>query len=497
VSVLGVWFVMVLAMFVTLIFCVILLLLLRGKGEGRSSLTPVILFVLAIPIGLWLLVTIFAVGSYVSEESQTATIVYQDESQNDVSPLPNEFSPVPIPPPVEVSPPAPQTPQPPKVVAPQRERMTPRQQSRTGRPGATPASVQVVVGAETPTNRTGIPAVWQLDESDLFTARIYPSLLATAAPLAGKLADKLLQIQPVDEKGEQLPPAVIQVSGRKLDDKHRSGLLERFTRQLRKELPGAEVLVVSDTDSEHQRSDPKPAMVSVSLEVGTLDQRPAWDDGIDQERGKHFCRAHTSRGDILVECEYIDKPWLEDFDTFVSQRPSKRFVIGYSDSPASSEAEARRLALADAVARSRIKIAPETFVVFDQQHVVDRFAQRLSRPYGHVWREAVLLDVSPERIAPAIAAVQATLAVRQTENRSTIRGLVLLLGFTALLCITLDAISQGYYRKPLVVGIAVVVIFVLLGGFWIWARRESLSTISIADTILIEPRPADGRKIDL
>jgi hypothetical protein len=472
ISMLAVLFVIALAIFLVLSICAVLMQLTRGNSSGRHAVAMVLLALIAVPVGLVMFLAL--VRSNVSMEQQEATL-------SPPQPLPDLPQIREVPPPAEVPPPVnlPPVPEVPPI-RPLNDQNRPAARSRQDNDARVP---QVLVRAESFTEqKIVVPEIWQLSNGDLFTARIYPSLVATATPLAIKLADELHSVGSGDSAAPVVP-MTIQIAGEQLVEKHRSGLLERFSRQLRTEFPDAAVLVI-DGPSGDQRADLDEGTVWVSLRMDDQETRPSWDEGIGQERGRHVCLAQTARGDIVVECEYIDKPWLEDFDAFVSQRPTKRYTIGYSGSLVSSEAEARRLAMKDAVAKSRIKVAPNAFVHVSEQHVVDRFAQRLSRPYGDVWREAVLLDVSPDRMAPLISTVQTSLVKRRTETRSALYGLVVLLGFTTLLCVILDAITQGYFRKPLVVGIAAVVILAVLSGIWFFQARESLPNPIAADVTL-------------
>jgi hypothetical protein len=209
-----------------------------------------------------------------------------------------------------------------------------------------PAPMQLR-NTEIPPQDNVIPALWHDSDSDLFTARIYPSMRATAKPLARKLSGKLRTHRPGGGPDEPDLPTEFRITSNQLTEQHRRELRDEFTEQLRKEFADAKITVVDTELLEEGATELELGVVRIVLQIkNVLNEGAAWDSD-EQERGVHVCRAETSGGDILAECEYIEKPWLENFDVFVSRHPSKRFVVGYSTAPASSEDEARRLAMSE------------------------------------------------------------------------------------------------------------------------------------------------------
>jgi hypothetical protein len=89
----------------------------------------------------------------------------------------------------------------------------------------------------------------------------------------------------------------------------------------------------------------------------------------------------------------------------------------------------------------------------------DRFVQKLSRPYGDVWRVAVLYDV-PTLAMEYTGARTVITEVRQSHRRL----LVLLFILTIIICGVLNMVTYGYYRLQISVGWVVVVLGLLAVG---------------------------------
>ena len=336
--------------------------------------------------------------------------------------------------------------------------------------------------------------VWANTDLQLFNANAYPDLLAAVKPLARNVrealdanqllagrnedratasvetdSDAAIQQQAEAAEAENTAPLQLKVTGRLLLDKHRDNVLQRFTEQLRIEFPDGEVSLFDGADKQHGAEtviEDGTVLLTLSLEDERSEKAP-WDNKAEQQSGRHRCDIVTSHGSAKATSSYIEKPWVEAFDVFISTRPSRRLIVGYSEKFVSSEEAARRLAMNDARSKSRVAAGGSGAVATaDESHVIDRFAQKLSRPYGDVWREAVLLDVSGARMAPAIArAKRQTMHVRE-HRISVAMSLLILFGVTMVLCMILNLLTQGYYRKRLLMtgGVAAAIVVLLFLG---------------------------------
>lgn len=457
VSMLAVWFVIALVAFVGISILAVIAQMFRGDGGNRNALAIVLLGLVIVPLTLLLLVFLNVSRESASATIEPARIVVQ---QSPMLPQVREVAPA-------VEPPPPLLGQPPS------QPPTPIDPTQGARENGVNSTTTVLVQAESmPESIHVVPDIWQLSDGELFTASFYHSYLAAAAPLANKLANQLRESND-DEVGD---PDTIRIAAVLLAIDQDALLMERFSSRIRREFPKSKVLVM-DPLTAQPMDEPEPGVVTMLLRVEDFMSIGGTSEVLGSGRGKLICYAHTSKGDVVSECEFIEKTWLENFDAFVSQNPSKRYVIGYSTAFVSSESEARYLAMQNAIAKSRIAIGPRPYVMISDDHVVDRFAQKLSRPYGEVWREAVLVDVSPHRVAPVISAARVSLAQRQNQRRSELKTVAILLAFTALLCVALNAISQGYFGRPIVIGILAFVVLVVLTIFWRMGSTEARTIV--------------------
>lgn len=351
---------------------------------------------------------------------------------------------------------------------------------------STPSVIQPTVVRQAPAAPT---TVWSNLDGQPFDANVYPSESAAATPLARKIRSVLDDNQLLaDQKpvSAEQPEADDQGSAQKptSDDAviaeaeaapkatrltapaflmlYRTAVndttLQRFAKQLHSDFPISEVRYAQGLVSPTELEAPVRAGGVRLVLTSSKEHLQVTENGhiSEQIKGTLECRVETSHGSATVSSVFIDKPWVEDFDMYVSSRPQKHFVVGYSDELASSAQEARRRAMQDAKVKSRIAV-DGVIVEVNESLVVDRFAQKLSRPYGDVWREAVLLDVSPERMQPLIAAARNTVVVVQQQRRTTAAALAILFGLTVILCLALNFLTQGYYRNRLWISAAIVV----------------------------------------
>jgi hypothetical protein len=200
-------------------------------------------------------------------------------------------------------------------------------------------------------------------------------------------------------------------------------------------------------------------------------------------------RGHVKKASVSVRL--VDKPWIHDFDQFVSSTRGDGIVVdGRSGRLATKRTDARNAAIDDAVS---LLTPVATAVLKAQKHllirtpdeediaarlkqellagqvVVDTFSQQLAHPMGNLWREAVLVRVD----YPWLTRVFSTyIQQRQNEQRNQL-SLGAALAFLAIGIVVLHAglnwITKGYHRKSVgmlsgvlaVVGVLMVLIIAI------------------------------------
>lgn len=171
-----------------------------------------------------------------------------------------------------------------------------------------------------------------------------------------------------------------------------------------------------------------------------------------------------------------DKLWVTRFAAFVNEHSGRQWVVGRSQAPCLSEAEAAEQARANAAA----KVLPIVTERLDARRIdaawlrdriahdirdgrldADRCAEQFSRPYGQVWTESVLLDVSPDRLDPLVRRYAAELHARHSRQVGHTFAAVVLTGILWTGYLLINTITRGYFTTRLCLTAAVVTVAVV------------------------------------
>ena len=302
-----------------------------------------------------------------------------------------------------------------------------------------------------------------------FEANIYPSLELAAVGLIRRaeatLGDSIKQKSAEPERAAKIhvfssSSNLVSTSG----EADLSLAVEKVVSHLRGSFPTATIQATpSFALSSAQDTRNVQADLGVELVLTEFSENAApWDRTARQSSGVLQLRLIDGQGESNYVGRFVGKQWVESLTAFESKYHGRHWIVARSPRFANTEFEARRQALQSAKATllaagfdESIARAAET-----GELVVDRFNQRLSRSYGDVWREAVLLDLNPTRLDVILYRDHVVTA----QNRSTIIGR--LFGFIVLtliasgLYLVLNAITRGYYRLP--VGVVVTAFAILI-----------------------------------
>lgn len=203
-------------------------------------------------------------------------------------------------------------------------------------------------------------------------------------------------------------------------------------------------------------------------------------------------------GEVAVMTKFIDKPWVAQFDQFVSTNPERNLLLSRSHRFAASTEAAFVLAeergadgiaqmLMPLVRQSGVQLIPDIeiqtrntvrWLINSGVFVQDRFVQRLSRPYGDVYRAAILLEVKPDQLETLKGEIYTISRSRQREQHASVSfigGAVVIFGVVTLLCLFLNHATRGYYRARLS-AVCLCGGAVLIGGaaFWLTVARSEV-----------------------
>ena len=158
------------------------------------------------------------------------------------------------------------------------------------------------------------------------------------------------------------------------------------------------------------------------------------------------------------------KLWDTQFESFSNAHPDRQFVVGRCGRPCLSEVEARESAHRSAAEQMEALVASRLHAgrlehgwldqqisrdVSDGRFDADRLAEQFDRPYGKVWTESVLLDVSPDRLDPAVAQYQPELNAQRAHAARNLTASGVLIGVASAAYLLLNALTQGYFTGRL------------------------------------------------
>ena len=157
--------------------------------------------------------------------------------------------------------------------------------------------------------------------------------------------------------------------------------------------------------------------------------------------------------------------WVSDLPAFLRENPTREWIVGRSQTPAVSEADAFEQARNNAASQLR-KLLRSTLTpsLYKSESdawirdrvgrdlgslIVERAATKTHRPYGDIWSAAILLDASPTRLFPIARDYDAWRHTRAVATRSTGFSLVgLSLAILAIYSV-MNALTKGYFRARL------------------------------------------------
>lgn len=307
------------------------------------------------------------------------------------------------------------------------------------------------------------PTEWMSSDLKAFDADVYPGLVQAAAPLArhvrAKLeANRLLQSNTTGD-GIIEPQQVI-ITANLVAPEFRSSATEQFSEEIRKHFDKSSI---STTDSSVDSTFGNIVVLRIDSQNVQRASAP-WDNQfIAVSSGTLLCEARTQIGQANIAVKYVEKPWVESFGAFTMERPNKQFMAGYSTSLALSEADARREAMSDA--SEKLRQSGFTHFPIAESLACDRFVQKLSRPYGDVWRVAFLFDLSSPSLAHHAVATEHARTSATVRYRASILAIAALFLITIVLCVVLNLLTLGYYRMQLSFGWAALLLgIVVIGG---------------------------------
>lgn len=288
--------------------------------------------------------------------------------------------------------------------------------------------------------------IWSEGVENEYEADIYPSKLAAVQALGAPLRQWIRQT--VEDFNQPLDVVLFQ---------------EYHDRSVLSELKGA--------------IEKAPSEIRCSIELGTrnigLDEIGVTlrliDGEIQPVPWAEARRPHIASGSVLANArirdrettavrDFTEKPWVEDFASFANEKPNRQFLVARSQGACTSENEAKRQAEEDACAQLFQRLQPfpprapgqslgtvTPADLLEGGFVTDQFVQSFDGISGRLWRQILLIDVSPEKMAGLWDQMTAQM---HTERITWAHMILSGLGVLVVIVTTylfLNMATRGYY----------------------------------------------------
>ena len=281
---------------------------------------------------------------------------------------------------------------------------------------------------------------WPNTDEELFSATLFPSLQSAIGPLIRETTSRLLANESVSSTDDAAAEAkrIVHVVAK---DSNGEAIQDRVLEEVKKDFPDWDVRISEEVT-------PGTLTLEVGVKV-SLVVSAEWDHRVMLSRGSVRCTARTADDNAFTIVKtYDEKPWVHSFDRMVSGYPKRRFVVGYSVGFYSSESEARTSAMSDASEKLNSQFGPGKGEFLAQRaKVMDRFAQKLVRPYGEVWRQAVLLEFTESDVRELQwVRTAAAPAANEPSFLWIVGSLGMIASIAVVLCSLLNWVTEGYYR---------------------------------------------------
>lgn len=327
---------------------------------------------------------------------------------------------------------------------------------------------------------------WTASEDHAFMADLYPSERSAALALSTFVAKKMR-----GATSKELPDGA-KYQLRVVGNVPRSLLIEvgeRVRETLEPTYPMAMNFEIEGVTCEVKDATLAPNQMRVHVRVS---DRP--DPKVEAHSTGHMqVTIASGRGDAFLRTtRFADEPWSTDFQRWVAQYPRTIWLLGRSSPYCATAAEAREMAVEHAAGkladhlrsfidgqRDRYTM-PRAFedsnwlrnqlrAAIEQNQIPTRsFQQEFQRPYGKVYRHAVLVKVERTDLAQLAGRYAEHVVSRQ---RSWLQSALATLGLVAAITVVyvfLDTATKGYY----VWSIRAAMLAVAAGGLYVlWQLR--------------------------
>ncbi len=275
--------------------------------------------------------------------------------------------------------------------------------------------------------------IWSEGVEQEFEADVYPSRRAAVRALGRRMARPMREML-ADANG--LTEVVL------FQEEHEQWLVTEFKKGLASLLPEVPCSLAAATRNVESTE------IGVTLRFADLQALPSpWDRSGSSTilTSDVLASARSQNREATVRQHFVEKPWVEDFSSFVADKPDRHFLIARSWETCTDQNAARHQAMQDA---SR-QLATSYEDLLEGDLVADQFVQSFDGISGPLWRHALLIDAAPDNLAWLNARKSAQM---HGERITWARVILSALGVLVVIVVAylfLNMATRGYYEWTL------------------------------------------------
>jgi hypothetical protein len=303
--------------------------------------------------------------------------------------------------------------------------------------------------------------IWSEGIENEFSADVYPSKKAAVREL-GRKVNRSLPI--VIESFPSIQEIEIFQNSQDLE------LVEEFQKVVAQFKPDIKCKIVFDNPT----SSENVIVISFLINADYYSiKEVSWQNNPNDNIMSGTIRANilvNQKQQVSVPVSFSEKPWVENFSSFINSQTNKYYIIAKSNetslSPEQADRQAMQNALEQVVPRLLSYVNPNRLGYKDLLEsgiVVDKFVQSFDGSAGKFWRQAILLDVSYEKLTQLANRISNT---GREKSKSLIGTILSIAGLFVLITIVyafLNAATRGYYSLTLkIFGIILAAIFLFV-----------------------------------
>ena len=297
--------------------------------------------------------------------------------------------------------------------------------------------------------------IWSEGIEDQFEADVYPSGSSALRALAPRVEKQIPYVM-----GESGSPETIVIYSDSIGIEN----AEEFRQAISKLVPEIKCRIEISNDVGINQKEVGLHFTLMDSRNGKVDAQHLVNDGESS-----IIQARLFSGDRILDTKinYSNKYWVEDFSSFVNRHPDKQYVIAKSNETSIAPEEADKQAMQNACYQVD-QLAPNLHNIsskdiLDSDIVVDKFVQSFNGSQGKIWRQAVLLDVSGQKLNRLAAIISGAARVRSMTWARMVFSIIGLFVLITIVYAFLNAATRGYYAWSLrIVGVILAAIFLMI-----------------------------------